>query len=207
VSTSRSLRFVPTALELTIIGTLRGTNRGLTGRDIARILDKPQRSVSRSLLRLTESGIARTEEAGRALLYRLNREHLAVQPIEQLLDLPAEFQNRLRDQIETWEVRPVHASIFGSLARGDDEASSDIDVLIVRPRQVDVDDEMWRNQLSELRDRVLLWTGRELGVSEVGEGELTRLRRERPPVVDDLSRDAITLYGQPAATLLRRRAR
>jgi hypothetical protein len=47
------------------------------------------------------------------------------------------------------------------------------------------------------------WTGNHAGVSEVGEDELTRLAAERPPVVAELERDAVTLAGVDARRLLK----
>jgi hypothetical protein len=49
---------------------------------------------------------------------------------------------------------------------------------------------------------VLAWTGNHAGLSEVSETDVRRLRRERPPVVEELRRDAITVAGPEPAELL-----
>jgi len=53
-----------------------------------------------------------------------------------------------------------------------------------------------------LSDRVYAWTGNHLALSEVSAADVRRLRRERPPVVEELRRDAITLAGPEPSELL-----
>ena len=144
----------------------------------------------------------RAEEAGNAYLYTLNREHLAAPALELLADIRAEFERRLRSEIADWEIAPAHASIFGSAARGEGDTHSDIDLFIVRPTRVPDDDPRWRAQLERLSHRVLVWTGNHVGLSEVSAANVRRLRRERPPVVDELRQDAITLAGPSPNKLL-----
>lgn len=141
------------------------------------------------------------EEAGNAYLYTFNREHLAASALELLADIRSELERRLRAEIAEWEIAPAHVSIFGSAARGDGDNRSDIDIFVVRPARVPEDDTRWRKQLERLSDRVYAWTGNHAGLSEVSATDIRRLRRKRPPVVEELQRDAITLAG-PAATEL-----
>ena len=53
----------------------------------------------------------------------------------------------------------------------------------------------------DLRGRVLRWTGDRAGIAEVSVEELERLRRERPPIVSELERDGIRLFGPEAHEL------
>ncbi len=144
----------------------------------------------------------RSEEAGNAYLYTHNREHLAAPALEQLAGIRAELERRLRAEIADWEIAPAHVSIFGSAARGDGDVHSDIDVFVVRPARVAEDEAIWRAQLDRLSDRVYRWTGNHVGLSEVAATDVRRLRRERPPVVDELRRDAINLVGPTTTELL-----
>jgi predicted nucleotidyltransferase len=144
----------------------------------------------------------RAEEAGNAYLYTFNREHLAAPALELLADIRSELERRLRAEIAGWEIAAAHISIFGSAARGDGDTRSDIDVFVVRPARVSEDDTRWRAQLEQLSDHVYAWTGNRVGLSEVSAADVRRLRRERPSVVDELRRDAITLVGPPPSELL-----
>jgi hypothetical protein len=77
-----------------------------------------------------------------------------------------------------------------------------VDVFVVRPARVSEDDSRWRAQLERLTDRVYAWTGNHLALSEVSAADVRRLRRERPPVVEELRQDAITLAGLVPTELL-----
>jgi predicted nucleotidyltransferase len=200
---SRPWSPIRSPIDMEVLRVLRGTTRPLTGRDVARLVRAgSQPTVNASLRRLRAEGLVRAEEAGNAYLYTFNREHLAAPAVVLLADVRAELERRLRDEVAGWHIAPVHLSIFGSAARGDGDTSSDIDIFVVRPGDVLDDDPHWREQLDRLSDRVLAWTGNHAGLSEVSENDVHRLRSERPPVVEELSHDAITIVGPEPAELL-----
>jgi predicted nucleotidyltransferase len=202
VNLSRPWALIRSPIDMEVLLVLRGTTRPLTGREVSRLVRAgSQPTVNASLRRLTEEGLAHAEEAGNAYLYTFNREHLAAPAVEQLALIRLELERRLRSEIAEWEIAPAHASIFGSAARGDGDTRSDVDVFVVRPTRVSEDDPRWRSQLEQLSDRVHAWTGNHLALSEISAADVSRLRRERPPVFEELRRDAITLAG-PAPTEL-----
>jgi predicted nucleotidyltransferase len=153
---------------------------------------------------LAEHGLVDVVEAPPALLYSLNREHIAAPVADALAGLRQELRRRLRAAISEWRRQPVHVSIFGSAARGDGGIDSDIDLFVVRPGDVDAEDEVWRAQLDGLAEQVRRWTGNHAGLSEVDERDLPALAAKAPLVLDDLRRDAITLAGRDISALLRR---
>lgn len=204
---SRPWALIRSPIDMEVLLVLRGTTRPLTGREVARLVRAgSQPTVNAALRRLAEEGLVHAEEAGNAYLYTLNRDHLAAPALEQLADIRSELKRRLRAEIADWEIAPDHASIFGSAARGDGDTRSDIDLFVVRPARVSEDDPRWRAQLERLSDQVYAWTGNHVGLSEVSAADIRRLRRERPPVVEELRRDAITLAGPAPTELLRAKA-
>lgn len=202
VDISRPWAVIRSPIDMQVVRVLRGTTRPLTGREVARLVESgSQPTVNAVLRRLSEEGVVHAVEAGNAYLYTLNRDHLAAPALELLADVRAELERRLHDQIADWEIAPAHVSIFGSAARGDGDMSSDIDLFVVRPREVSADEPRWREQLARLSEHVLAWTGNQVGLSEVSETDIRRLRRERPPVVDELTGDAITIAGPSPSDL------
>jgi len=190
-------------IDMEVLLVLCGTVRPLTGREVARLVRTgSQPAVNAVLRRLAGEGVVLSEEAGNAYLYTFNREHLGAPAMELLAGIRTEFQRRLRAEIAEWQVAPAHVSLFGSAARGDGDARSDIDVFVVRPARVAEDDPRWRSQLERLSDHVHAWTGNHAGLSEVSLADVRRLRRQRSPIVEELRRDAITLAGPPPTTLL-----
>jgi predicted nucleotidyltransferase len=196
---------VLSAAEGPILALLAGTSKALSGREVARLSGVSVNGAWKALRRLADHGLVREEPAGgNTTLYSLNRDHVAVGAITDLVRLRSVLVDRLRDRIASWTPPPVHAWMYGSAARGDGDTHSDIDLLVVRPTGVDEEDAQWRSQLDELAKAAWSWTGNYASIAEIPVGELVRLRRERPAVVDDVVRDGIALAGEPAAALLGR---
>jgi hypothetical protein len=190
------------SLEGEVLAVLAGTTKPLTGRHVARLARRgSDKGVRLALNRLAEQGIVDTLEAPPAVLYTLNRDHIAAAVALALVGLRGALLDRLRTTIGAWTVPATHASMFGSAARGDGDNNSDIDLFIVRPATVSPEEAAWRAQLDSLGRDVTRWTGNHVGISEVGEEELTALAANRPPVLADLERDAITLAGPDARRL------
>ena len=191
-------------LDGAVLHVLAGTNGRLTGRRVARLAQEgTQQGILKALNRLCEEGIVKREDAGNAILFSLNRRHLAAAPIEQLVNLRGELLNRLAGEFAAWHVQPVHASLFGSAARGDGSVASDIDIFVVRPARVKAEDPVWRGQVEGLAARLEDWTGNRASIADVSEADLPELRRRRPAIVSDLEADALRLAGPDVATLLR----
>jgi len=186
-----------------VLSVLSGTTRPLTGREIARLLGRRTHSgVLDALNRLTEHGLVDREEAGRAFLFTLNREHLAAPAAELIAQMRGEFFDRLARQVDSWKIPAVHVSLFGSVSRNEGDTNSDIDLFVVRSASVDHEESRWREQLDLLTRKVQRWTGNPARIVEVGEEEIPRLREEEPPILVELRADAITVAGAEAAALL-----
>jgi predicted nucleotidyltransferase len=201
---SKPFTAISSSVDADVLVVLAGSTKPRSGRELARRAGRSNTGVQHVLDRLVEHGLVYREEVGRTFLYELNRDHLLAPTVEQMAGARTELIRRLRKVIGVWEPAPVHASLFGSAARGDGDTSSDIDLLIVRPADLDPEDATWREQLDELADSVRRWTGNNAGIAEVSEGELPRLRKNRPPVVEEVSEDAVDLAGEDTRKLLRR---
>jgi predicted nucleotidyltransferase len=199
---SRPYSAVASGIDTDVLVALARTTRPLTGRRVAHVVGHSQRGVLNSLDRLVEHGLVLRTAAGRALMHELNRDHLAAPAVERLAAMRTQFLSRLRDAFEDWEVAPVHASLFGSAARGDGDTRSDIDLFVVRPASVDEETAAWRSQIDRLTEDVRSWTGNHVAVIEQAEADLGRLRRSRRRVLKELRRDGIDLAGTPLREVL-----
>jgi predicted nucleotidyltransferase len=193
---SRPYSAVCPTLDGEVLQVLAGTTRLLTGREVARLTGRSSHSgVLDVLHRLTEHGLVTRVELNRAFLFALNREHLAAPAVETLMEMRAVLMSRIRSTSEAWEIGPTNLSVFGSAARGDGDTRSDIDVFVVRPRDVDGDNIGWRAQLEDLSSQIMRWTGNHAGIVEVAETEIAQLRTDERPIVAALRADAISLTG------------
>lgn len=203
---ARPYSSVTPTLEGDVLAVLGRTTAGLSGREIARLASRgSQRGILDALERLLDQGVVTRAEVGPSFQYTLNRDHLAMPAIEALVDMRAALWERLRSAIADWDPVVVHASAFGSAARGDGDATADVDLLLVRPDGVDPEDPGWREQVSRLGDQVLRWTGNHAGIAELAISDLPALATEQPGLADNLRSDAITLAGPPIAELMERR--
>jgi predicted nucleotidyltransferase len=189
-------------LDGDVLQTLAGTTMALTGRQVAALAGRRSHAgVLRVLNRLTEQGLVDRVELNRAFLFTLNRDHLAYPAVVTLTGMRVALIESLKAEFAGWHVPPVHASLFGSTARGDGDTQSDIDLFIVRADEVDQEDPRWREQLSILEAKVLRWTGNRAAALDFPEGEVERLVADGRPIVAELGADAIALAGIPIAAL------
>lgn len=188
-----------------VLAVLAGTTTPLSGRQVARLAAgrASQRGVADALARLTAAGIVLRQDRPPSALYRLNQEHLAVPAIVELANLRRTMIDRLSQIAANWPKRAASVVLFGSAARGDATASSDLDILVVRPARVGVDDEAWRQQLADLAAQAEAMTGNATNVVEYGTEELRKIARRREPVLVDAEHDGIVLTGSDLAALRR----
>ena len=191
---------IPT-LDAHVLTVLAQTTRPLTGRRIHQLAGHGSESGVRAVLgRLARQGIVHTQRAGQAILYTGNRDHLAWNAIHSLTAIRRVLVDRLAEEIATWDVPPVGAAVFGSAARGDGNADSDIDLLIVSPDGADETD--WERQIDSLSERVILWTGNHCQIYQIDLAELRDHVANAEPIVSEWRTDAIDLAGEPINDLL-----
>ena len=191
-----------------VLAVLAHTEKPLTGRTVAS-LTQPHaslRTVQVTLDDLVLNGVVLREHVGRAHLYTLNRNHLAAPAILALANLRHELLDRIRNEVSTWVVESDATWMFGSAARGDADADSDIDLLIVRPDSVDDGNQTWLQQVAQISEHVHDWTGNSCEVLELSVTELNAASERGDRLVADLRRDAVHVTGRTPRETLRRKA-
>lgn len=200
---ARPYAAVSPSLDGEVLQVLAGTTMGLTGRQVALLTGRNSHSgVLQVLNRLTEHGLVDRVELNRAFLFALNREHLAAPAVIALAGLRDELFDRIRRELAAWQIAPVHASLFGSTARGDGDTKSDIDLFVVSPPSTPLEDPRWREQVDGLAERIKRMTGNRAAIIEVSETELARLAADEQPILAQLRSDAILLCGSDVSASL-----
>ena len=199
---SRPYSAVAPTVEGDVLVVLAGVQQELSGREVAGLARRgTQPAVAAALDRLVEHGLVMRQQVGRSYLHSLNRDHVAAPAVEMLADIRSEFLRRLRTAISAWSVQPFHASLFGSAARADGTTKSDVDLLLVRPGRVAVDERGWRRQADRLEADVRLWSGNELRVIELARSEARAFART--PLAKEVREDGIHLAGARISQLAR----
>lgn len=197
------LRGVLPTLDAPALEVLAGTSRPMSGHQVYVMAQKgTARGIRLALARLVTQGLVLADDHPGATLYAANRAHLAWPAIEAIVGLRSSLLEQMRGRIADWPIAPVHASIFGSVARGEADEASDIDVLVVRATAID--ENAWDQQIGALREWVCTVTGNQCQTFEVDEPRLAEHVAARDPLVDAWRRDGLHLAGDPIEVLVRR---
>lgn len=184
--------FMP-GLEGPVLAVLAATSRALTGRQIQRLARRGGVSgVAATLERLVTSGLVLAEPAGRAILYRANREHLAWPVVEAAVGLRQALLHHLAESIAGWTPPPQKAALFGSAARADGSTRSDIDLLFVRKGP---SSDVWERQVDTLIAQIRAWTGNDAQVVDLDPDVWQRMVAESDPLVESVQADGIDLLS------------
>lgn len=192
-------------LTMPLLRALAGRSTPVTAAQVHRLMGHgTEAGVRRAIERLADQGVVLREQAGDRTVYSLNRDHVLDRSIRALLRSADELPRRLRDHIATWSIQPVTALLYGSAARRDGDTSSDIDLLLVRPKLAGAAQrQAWSRQVDELRDRVHRWTGNHAQVTDRSSEAFRRLVAGRESIVDAWRQDGVLLAGRPVDELIR----
>lgn len=183
---SHPIRSVLRTLDGPVLEVLAGTNAPLSLTRLASLAGAGSLSgVRLSVLRLVDHGIVEALPGG----YRLNREHLATPAIVALARMRAELLNRIGEVADGWGEAPALLGVFGSFARRDGDAHSDIDLLLVSEAQ------QAPEQAGMLSEQVRVWTGNPCHIIVLKSSDLVRMRRHREGILDQWHRDIEEIRG------------
>ena len=169
----------------TVLSVLLRTGMPLTGRGIhAMIDDYSLWSVQQALKTATDLGLVNSRTVGRAHEYTINESHYAVKPLRQLLSPVSVLADRVREAVGS----NVDAVIlFGSLARGEASAASDIDLAVIAAPE-------WDSR-ADLAATISAQFGNDCDVLVFTPEEFAAHDRAGEPVAKEIIRDGILLVG------------
>ena len=167
-----------------VLAVLLRTGAPLTGRRIHALVDGHSLGAVQQALRdLERIGVITTETIGRAGVHRINENHEAVAPLRSLAS-PIEMLTRVvRDAASNVEA----VIVFGSVARGEAYADSDIDLVVIAP-------EAWDGR-ADLQRQVNERLGNDCDVLHLTRQHFARAPEDREPVVAEILRDGLALVG------------
>lgn len=170
-----------------VLAVLLRTGSGLTGRQVYGLVGDRFSlwSVQQALASLVGLGVVESRPVGRAMVHTINEEHYAIQPLRVLLDPFA----ALREVVKL-SVGPGVAAVilFGSVARGDATADSDVDLAVLASSE-------WEGR-SDLEDAVRARLGNPCDVLVFTPEEFSRLAGGgEEPVVAQILADGVVLFG------------
>ena len=176
-----------------VLAVLLRTGVPLTGRQVHALLSDQFSlwSVQQALAALVGLGVVESQTVGRAMIHSINEDHYAIGPLRVLLDPYAALRDTVRGAVGSSASAVV---LFGSVARGEAIADSDIDLVVLAPPD-------WDGR-AELQEAVRARIGNHCDVLMFTPEEFARLAASGDePVVSDILADGVGLLGSlPQAT-------
>jgi DNA-binding transcriptional ArsR family regulator len=178
-----------------VLAVLAETTAELNLRTVARLADVSLAQVSRVLPGLVELGLVERREVPPSSLFRLNRENVAAQVVIELARSRDTALERMGAAARGLPLPPASVIVFGSFARREADNESDIDAVIIRPDDVDDDDDMWAAGVEQWRRSVRAITGNPVEVIEIGQSEANKKLSGRAQLWQDVARDGVVVHG------------
>jgi DNA-binding transcriptional ArsR family regulator len=179
-----------------ILSVVAETSAELNLRAIARLAGVSPAQASRILPVLVGLGIVERREAPPSALFRFVPEHVAARAVAALTRTRQTILDELGALAASLVPAPVSLVVFGSFARGEATAGSDIDVVVVRPTGVDEEAPEWRQGIDDLRQRGRRMAGNRVEILEIGEADVTRRLRSASPVWKDIRSEGVVVHGK-----------
>jgi predicted nucleotidyltransferase len=176
----------------------------LTVSAIARRTGVTQQSVRNVLGNHAVSPLIRRYGQGRAASYSLDPKHPLARILIGLFEAEdhraRDIQNQIRAVAERFEPTPLAVWMFGSVARGEDQPLSDLDLLLVvrDDSTTERDAGLFRQEMDALASA----HGITISVVPVSGRDVERLAVTRNPFWAELLRDALALHGRSPEDLL-----
>ena len=187
------------AVRGALLQALARLEQPVTRRQLAAAAAVAPGNASAVIEDLIRAGLVNETVAGRSSMVVLNRAHLAAGPLLALAGLRGELIRRLRVRLSEWSDLKG-AWLFGSVARGDGDGASDIDLLIIAE---DLHAPDLHVRLSQLQTDMYVWTGNDVQVVEHTPATWRKLVRTKNPLVDRIRSEGVSVAGDTSALLER----
>jgi DNA-binding MarR family transcriptional regulator len=177
-----------------VLAVLAETTAALNLSTLARLAGVSVAQASRVMPGLVDLGLVERREIPPSSQFRLIRENVAARAI---IDL-ARSRDTALDRIgaaAALPFAPVSVIVFGSFARGEANEHSDLDAIIVRPDDVDEDDDAWATAIERWRSDAQAITGNRIEILEVARHEAATKLAGRAPLWRDVVRDGVVVHG------------
>ncbi len=192
---SRPVEAVVPDAQGRILAVLCRTSAELNLRTLADLSGVSLAHAARVVPRLVELGMVDRREAPPSVLVRIVPEHLAVRPLLALARLRDGLIDEMRRSAKRIRPAPANITLFGSLARGDGDAASDPDLVIVRAAGVAEDDSTWEKTVATYQERIARVSGNPVNRIDVSVDEVPRLARSRAGLWQAVRHEGIAIFG------------
>jgi len=186
-----------------VLGALARTETEMTIRTVARLAGVSPQQASVIIAELVSMGLVARREAGSSALVCLDRENEAARIVLALSQLRESVMGRLSELAHAISPPPKSLIVFGSFARSETIATSDLDVLAIRAKEVAADDNDWIDALGAWERVARRIVGNPVNMMVVSADEVPALLRRRSGPWRTIASEGVVLVGRPLNTFTR----
>jgi len=178
-----------------VLAVLAQTTAELNLRTVARLASVSPAQASRVLPGLVALGLVERREVPPSSLFLLNPQNVAAQAVIELARSRDTTIDRMSAAATELLTPPTSVVIFGSFARGEADSESDIDAVIVRPDEIDDDNDEWSAGVERWRTSVQAISGNRVEVIEIGRSDAIEKLSSGSQLWQDIARDGVVVHG------------
>ena len=187
------------------VAVLRALNKyviGISGREVARAAGITAKNCFTALNDLEDIGIVKRVRGGRDHLFSLNRQHFLVkQGITPVFETEQQFVEEIFNDVKKQLKKKCKSVyLFGSVARKEEEAGSDLDLCIIfdkANRKKILEESMF--ELKSLLHKKYFVNASPIYITHK---EFIRRAKNNKPPVNDIVKDGILIFGTSIDKLL-----
>lgn len=195
VDLSRPIEALIPGAQGQLLAALVRAGRELSTRTAAEIAGVSPPHASRVLAQLVSLGVVVRRDVPPVVLYSMAPDSAVGRLLDELCNLRESVFAEMASAAAAMDPSPIEVVVFGSVARGESGAGSDIDVLLVAPEGA-LDTDRWTRSVIGWTEHVSRFAGSTIEVLEIDEQEW----RERPLDQDlwrQIERDGIRVFTGP----------
>lgn len=177
-----------------LLSALVCAGRELNTRTAAEIAGVSAPHASRVLAHLVALGLVERRDVPPVALYSIASDSAAGRLLDNMCNLRAEVFAEMASAAEKMKPRPIEVVVFGSVARGESDAQSDIDVLLVAPEGV-LDTDQWTASVIDWTEHLSRFAGSSLEILEIDELEWQGRSLDRE-LWWQINRDGIVVFAR-----------
>lgn len=187
------------------VAVLRALNKyavGISGREVARVGGISVKNCFTALNDLEDIGIVHRVRGGRDHLFTLNRDHFLVrQGIIPLLEFEQQFSEVIFNDIKRMLKKKCNSVyLFGSVARKEEKAGSDLDLCIIydNANQKNLIEESLTEVQSEFHKKYFV----NISPFLITVNDFVKRAKKNKPPVNEIIKDGILIFGNSIDKLL-----
>jgi len=179
--------------QIKLLRLLSRTRSAHTGRELARLIGQSHNTVRYALEELELNGLVVKQQAGRSNLYSLDEDNIVYKQIlspafkleEGLFAEVAKiFSDKLGEDL-------VAVILFGSVAKGEEDPNSDIDLVLVFKDEVSLEDK--EDEIADASLQVTKSFGNQVSTISLGSTEFERKKKSRRGLWREIAKTGINI--------------